>query len=47
MYAGPGDKIGNPGEQFKLEPTKKRTMEVRKDILDSAKASKLSKLKEA
>lgn len=45
MKAGPGDKIGDPGEQFKLEPTKKRTMQVRKDELDAAKASKLSKLK--
>lgn len=45
MKAGPGDYIGDPGEQFKLEPTKKRTMQVRKDELDAAKESKLSKLK--
>ena len=45
MKAGPGDKIGDPGEQFKLEPAKKRTMEVRKDELDAAKEYKLSKLK--
>ena len=45
MKAGPGDYIGDPGEQFKLEPTKKRTMQVRKDELDAAKESTLSKLK--
>jgi len=45
MKAGPGDYIGDPGEQFKLEPSKKRTMQVRKDELDAAKESKLSKLK--
>jgi hypothetical protein len=45
MQAGPGDYIGDKGEQFNLEPIKKRTMEVRKDELDAAKESKLSKLK--
>jgi hypothetical protein len=45
MQAGPGDYMGDPGEEFKLEPTKKRTKQVRKDELDAAKESKLSKLK--
>ena len=45
MKAGQGDYKGEPGEHIKLEPTKKRTMQVRKDELDAAKESKLSKLK--
>lgn len=43
--AGPGDYMGKPGESFKLEPMKARTMDVRKEQASSAKSRKLAAIK--
>lgn len=42
-YAGPGDFIGDPGEKFELEPSKKRTAQVRKDAMKDAVDAKKAK----
>ena len=42
-YAGPGDFIGDPGEKFELEPSKKRTAQVRRDAMKDAVDAKKAK----
>ena len=42
-YEGPGDFIGDPGEKFELEPSKKRTAQVRKDAMKDAVDAKKAK----
>jgi len=42
-YAGPGEFIGDPGEKFELEPSKKRTAQVRKDAMKDAVDAKKAK----
>jgi hypothetical protein len=44
MKAGPGDFMGTPGEKFKLDASKSRTMKVRKEEAGAAKSRKLAKL---
>lgn len=41
--AGPGDYMGDPGEKFKLDPSKKRTAQVRKDASKDAVDAKKAK----
>jgi len=43
--AGPGDYMGKPGEKFKLEPMKARTMDVRKEEASAAKSRKLDAIR--
>ena len=43
IKAGPGDFIGNPGEKFELEPSKKRTAQVRRDAMKDAVDAKKAK----
>jgi len=45
FMAGPGDFMGSPGEKFKLDPMKARTMEVRKEEASTAKSRKLAAIK--
>lgn len=45
MVRKPGETIGDPGEEFKLEPEKSRTKELRKSYSSDARAAKLAKLK--
>ncbi len=43
ISAGPGDYMGEPGEKFELEPTKKRTGQVRKSAMQDAVDAKKAK----
>ncbi len=51
IKAGPGDYMGDPGEKFELEPTKKRTGQIRKaamqDAIDAKKAKFAAAAKES
>ena len=43
ISAGPGESMGDPGEKFELEPTKKRTGQIRKAAMQDAVDAKKAK----